>query len=63
MRTKEKFITVKDHENHFRNNPDFRLLNPTTNNTGRINEKYLREQFDAHVKVWKLTYGATRKNR
>lgn len=58
MKTKE-FITVKD---HFHNNPNFRLLNPTTNNTGRINKKYLTEQFDAHVKVWKLIYGATRKN-
>lgn len=36
MTRKEAFITVKDYKEDFLNNPKFRLLNPTKNNTRKL---------------------------
>lgn len=35
------FITIKDHKYKFENYPQYRLLNPTKNNIGKISENIL----------------------
>ena len=38
---KQAFITLKDHKNHFRDNPTCRLINPTKSEMGRVSKQIL----------------------
>ena len=56
----EAYITVKDHEKGFPNNPSFRLINPSKSDIGRISKKILdkinqRVIQETKVNQWKNT--------
>ena len=43
MAKKECFITLKNHKEHYRTNPKYRLLNPTKNRLGKISKQILQK--------------------
>ena len=43
MSKSECYITLKDHKQHFQDNPKVRLINPAKTNIGQISKIYLQE--------------------
>ena len=37
------FITLEDHKDNFRNNPESRLINPAKSETGNVSKRYFEE--------------------
>ena len=57
---REAFITLKDHKPNFKNNPKFRLLNPTKQELGKVSKQKLEKivtfvKEKSGLKLWKDT--------
>ena len=58
----EAYITLKEHEDNFANNPNCRLINPVKTNIGRVSKMILESinlKVKEHAKAnqWKSTHG------
>ena len=47
---RQAFVTIKDHKENYRNNPKWRLLNPTKPELGKISKR-LTEKINVIVKI------------
>ena len=44
---RDTFITLKDHKQQFRNNPKFRVINPTKSELGKVSKQMLTKIISA----------------